>query len=73
VKRPLLGLIVAPLGAPGSRLKVNTSPESGSDATAVKASSVASLIVWFATNASTGRLLLLAMKLAARGVGEDSR
>src|SRR6185503_18981804 len=51
---PVLGLIEAPTGAPGSRLKLNCCPPFGSVALAVKASRVPSVTDLLPIGASTG-------------------
>src|SRR5438105_4157052 len=57
LNRPLVGLIVAPDGAPGSRLKVsNCAGRSGSEAAAVKLSSDPSLTERLPMGASRGGL-----------------
>src|SRR5439155_7519578 len=57
VKIPLVGLTVAPAGAPGSRLNVSVSPF-GSVALLVNVSVDSSLIVLLDTEARTGGLLV---------------
>ena len=70
VKTPLLELMAAPEGAPGSSVKVSAWPEFGSVAEAVKVTRALSLPDLFPMAARTGgELLAVPMVLAARGVG----
>src|SRR2546421_12023 len=75
VNTPVAGLMLAPAGAPGPRLKVSDcAGRSESEADAVKLSRLPSLIDWFPIGASTGAvftsLTIMAMVWEAPSAGE---